>query len=72
MDPLDLRDLMLEATAEVQEIVREVLTELAEPQAMNDVHQMWSQMPDQMKEQFASENPEDYQAMMDGMMKGRK
>lgn len=60
----DLNDIMLEAIAEVQEIVRELLTELAAPRAQGQVAQSWATAPEEMKDQFASERPEDYAALM--------
>lgn len=63
-DEFDLRDIMLEATAEVQEIIREILQELAEPSEGNQVAQLWSRTPDDMKEQFASSQPEDYRNLI--------
>ncbi len=60
----DLNDLILEATAEVQEIVREVLEEFALPQIKRAVKQTWLSAPDEMKEQFAQGRPEEYAQLM--------
>lgn len=68
---LELKDILLEATADVQEIVREVLEELAEPQTRLEVRKMWMQMPQEMRDQYAADNPEEHRALMDMMMKGR-
>jgi ppGpp synthetase/RelA/SpoT-type nucleotidyltranferase len=70
MEDFELRDIMLEAVAEVQEIVREVMEELAEPQVRTEVQKMWMQMPQDMKDQYAADNPEEHKALMDMMTKG--
>lgn len=67
METFDLRDIMLEATAEIQEIVREVLEELAEPQMMAEIQKHWASLPDDQKEQFMRENPDEYRTLMDAM-----
>lgn len=61
------KDIMLEATAEVQQIVREVMEELAEPQTRAEVMQMWMTMPDGLKEQYAADNPDEHRALMELM-----
>ena len=65
MDDFDIRDIMLEAIAEVQEIVREALQELALPQMKAQVRQTWASAPDEMKEAFNTERPEEYKQLMD-------
>lgn len=62
---LDLRDIMLEAQAEVQEIIRETLQELALPQMVEKFRMTWAQLPPEMKEKFQRERPEEYRALMD-------
>lgn len=62
---IDLKDLMLEATAEVQETLREVMQELSEPGMTQGISQMWVSMPDEMKEQFKRDRPAEYAALMD-------
>jgi hypothetical protein len=64
MDDFDLNDIMLEAAAEVQEIIRELMQELAEPHIRAQVRQAWMSAPDEMKARFASERPEEYRALM--------
>ena len=61
----DLRDTMLEVTADVQETMREVMQELIEPTMMDDLTQMWASMPEKAKEQFKREKPAEYAALMD-------
>ncbi len=65
-DDFDLNDIMLEATAEVQEIIRELMAELAQPQQNRALPQSRMSAPDEMKDlsassrqadQFASEQP---------------
>lgn len=62
---IDLKDLILEATAEVQETVREVMQELSEPRMTQGINQLWISMPDEMKENFKRERPAEYAALMD-------
>ena len=61
----DVRDTFLEAMAEVQEVMREVMQEMTEPQKKNEVAQMWMSTPDKMKEKFKAERPEEYAALME-------
>jgi hypothetical protein len=67
MSDLDLNDILLEATAEVQEIVRELMQELAEPHMRAQIRQAWMSAPDEMKDQFAKERPEEYRALMNAL-----
>lgn len=62
---IDVKDIMLEAQAEVQEILREVAQELVMPQMMAQVRSMWMSAPDEVKEQFKIERPAEYAALMD-------
>jgi len=62
---MDLRDLLLEATAEVQETLREVMQELIEPMMIQDITRMWMSTPEEMKEQFKREGSAEYAALMD-------
>lgn len=64
---MDLRDIMLEATAEVQQILRELLQELTAEVDKDQVRMMWAQLPDEAKEQFMRENPDEYRMLMDEM-----
>jgi hypothetical protein len=68
-EDFDIRDLMLDAQAEVQEIVREVVQDLLKPQMMAQIRQMWMAAPEDIKEQFKRERPEDYAALMDELKK---
>ena len=66
-NPYDLRDVMLEAQAEVQAIMREVLQEIALPMMMDTFKQQWFSLPPEMKEQFSRERPDEYKALMEMM-----
>jgi hypothetical protein len=61
---IDLRDVILEAQAEVQAIVREVVEDLITPQIHAQVRMQWAQMPDAAREQFAAERPQEYAEVM--------
>ena len=63
-DTLDLRDLMLEAIADVREIFREVMIELTEPMINMQVKMMWAQMPPELKDKLAAERPAEYADLM--------
>jgi hypothetical protein len=64
----DLRDVMLEAQAEVQDVVREVMEELEMPKVLEEFRLMWAKMSPVQKEKYQQENPEDY-AMLIELMK---
>ena len=70
-DDFDLKDIMLEATAEIQEIVREVMDELTEPQELEQIRQAWAAATDDEKEQFMQENPDEYRMLMDAIKERR-
>lgn len=67
MDDFDLNDIMLEATSEIQEIIRELMQELAEPHMKAKIREAWMSAPEEMKDQFARERPEEYRALMDAL-----
>ena len=71
-DELDFNEIMLEAVADVQEIIREILADLAAPRVRGKVAQGWASSPDEMKEQFASERPDDYAALMNAIQPGKE
>lgn len=66
---MDMRDVTLEAQAEVQGIIREVVQELMRPQMMAQVKQMWLNAPDEMKEMFKRERPQEYAELMEDLKK---
>lgn len=63
----DVKDMLLEAQADVQEIMREVMQEIAMPQMMTTFKVQWAKMPNEMKERFAKERPEEYRKLMEIM-----
>jgi len=56
---------MLEATAEIQEVIREVMIDIAAPQAKAKLLESWAGAPEELKERFAQERPEEYRALME-------
>ncbi len=62
----DTRDAILEAQAEVMELVREVMEEILTPQIKVDGRKLWKSLPEEGKEQFKAERPEQYQQFMKG------
>ncbi len=60
----DTRDAILEAQAEMMELVREVMKEIVTPQIKKEGRKLWATMPDEMKEQFKAERPDEYQEFM--------
>lgn len=62
----DMRDAILEAQAESMELVREVMQEIATPQIKLESRKLWATMPDEMKERFKAERPDEYQQFMKG------
>jgi hypothetical protein len=62
---LDYSDLILEATANVQSIMLEFQNKLAKPMMKKKFAEMWMGMPDEMKQKFASDNPEAYKALQE-------
>lgn len=64
---VDLQDLMLEATANVQNLVMEFQQRLAMPKVKSQMVSMWMNLPDEMKEKFKSERPDEYSAFIESM-----
>lgn len=65
LDPLDIRDLLLDAQAEVATIIRETMKELALPQMLNALSMQWMVLPDEMKEKLRKEQPDAYRQIME-------
>lgn len=63
----EFKDAMLDAQADIMEAMRELLRELILPQIVKDARALWARMPDEMREQFKRERPEEYAALMKGM-----
>lgn len=59
----DMKDVILEAQAEVMEIVRETLQEALAPQVKQAALGKWASMSADEKEQFKAERPQDYAAL---------
>lgn len=63
----DIKDVVLEAQAEIEAAMREVMRELVEPQMMARVRRMWFTAPDELKDMFRRERPEEYAALMNDL-----
>lgn len=61
----DIKDATLEATAEMQEIMREVMEEAILPQMKLAARIKWAKMPAEERERFKQERPEEYRAFME-------
>jgi hypothetical protein len=68
-EDFDLRDILLEAEADVREVLREVQQELMTPFLTDSIAQQWMSLPEAMKEKFMNEKPDEYAALMD-LLKG--
>lgn len=64
---IDLRDIMLEAAADVQSLWMDMDKEIAIPEAMTAAIEEWSKLSAEQKDQFKNEKPEAYQALMAAM-----
>lgn len=64
---IDVRDVMLEAQAEAQEIMREVVKDLMRPQIIAQVKMMWMNAPEDVKELFRRERPQEYAELMEDL-----
>lgn len=60
----DTREAILEAQADMMELVREVMQEIVTPQVKMEGRRLWASMPDEAKEQFKAERPSEYQEFM--------
>jgi hypothetical protein len=63
----DLRDVMLEATARAQKLLMEFQKQIAMPMMKGKMAEMWQTLPDEMKERFAKEKPNEYHALMEAL-----
>lgn len=63
----DLQDAILDAQAEIMDVLREVGREIALPMIEGKAKAVWAQMSPEMKEQFKQERPEEYAALMKGL-----
>jgi hypothetical protein len=62
---LDFRDLLLEAYADFEEILGELLEELEMPQMVDALRMRWMTLADEVKEQVKDEYPEMYAKIME-------
>lgn len=60
----DAKEAILEAQAEMMELVREVMQEAILPQIKLEAKKKWAAMPAEMKEQFKAERPNEYAEFM--------
>ncbi len=61
---IDLRDIMLEAIAEVREVFRAVMIDLTKPMVELELARVWSTLPPEMKDKMRQEMPEEYEMLM--------
>lgn len=66
--PDDMRDAILDAQADLMDAFREVMRELVVPDIESKARALWAQLPEDMKEQFKQQRPEEYAALMKGMI----
>jgi len=64
---MDLRDMMLEAQADVQDVVQEVMQEIMLPQMVNALRLRWGTVPDDAKEMLKKNQPDTYHRLMQMM-----
>lgn len=64
---VDLKDMMLEATARVQSLMMEFEKQLAMPKVKSQFSQLWMNLPDEAKERFKIEKPNEYHALMEAL-----
>lgn len=62
----DLKEIVVEVQAEAMELVREVLQEIVLPQVKMAARAKWAAMPDETKERFKQERPNEYAEFMKG------
>ena len=66
----DFRDLMLKASADVQRLFMSFEQELQMPMVKGQMGELWATLPDEMKERFKQERPEEYHALMSALKEG--
>lgn len=69
---MDIRDVILEAQAEAQEIMREMAQELASPIIGAQIKAVWAGLPDEMKDKFKVEKPQAYAALMRELQRSKE
>ena len=63
----DMQDALLEAQAEVQAIMREVMMEIAQAIIVPQAAMTWAKSDADTREQFKQERPDQYDALMKGL-----
>ncbi len=63
-DSVDLRDIMLEAIAEVREAFRDVMIDLTQPIVRLELARVWAELPPEMKDKVMAEMPDEYEMLM--------
>jgi hypothetical protein len=61
---IDFRDLIMEATETLREIMQEVSLDVAAPQIDQQLKKTWATMQPELKNKLATERPEEYDALM--------
>lgn len=61
---IDMRDLILESSAEVREMFREAVIELTQPILDMELKRQWAMLPAEIKDKLAQERPEEYAELM--------
>ena len=64
MSSMDIRDVMLEATANVQGIMEELKQQILEPFMLDALRMKWAQTPDEMKELIKQSDEASYQRLI--------
>lgn len=67
MADIDYRDLMLECVADLQSILLEALRELKTREQIDQVRMLWASSPEEMREAFAQQQPEQYKALIENI-----
>lgn len=60
MNAHDVKDALMQAEADVKEVVREIIEEWTEPILRNQVQLFWTMMAPEDKENFKKDKPEAY------------
>jgi len=68
----DMQDALLEAQAEVQAVIREVMLDITKGTILPQAAMKWAQADADSREQFKQARPNDYEAMMRGMKDANK
>lgn len=67
-----IKEAILEAQAEIMEVYTEIQKEAAEGQIMRDASRIWRAVPEQIKEQFKQQQPDQYRELLRGINRKRK